>query len=463
MSLETAREDFRNLIGLDVDFERKVKRSSSPISSRTKSQIFEKRTMLQRIVLSTHFDTVCGLAIVCNILAIGLQANERATSITTDCNYVLSEISMYVNLFFTIFFFIELALRGFVLRCDFFYGKDMYWNIFDCIVVVSAVGEEVIQRIMPTGGCDGNNLDLGKGISALRIVRVLRLIRIVRAIRVMHLFRDLRVMIQSVLGCVKPFCWASTLLLIIHWMFGVYFVSTAADYISDGLVVREPEEAQAWLADPVVVGLQEHFGSLWVGLYTLFKSITGGIDWGEAAEPLLEVGAHHVLLYVLYVALTLFAVLNVVTGMFVQTATKIAMQDQELVIQDQLERRGEYIENALRIFEEADNNGDRMMSWEEFEAHLADPRVQAFFGHLELTGVEARRLFRLLDLDNDGVLDAAEFVTGCLCLRGAAKTVDVAALTYDLRKVARQWQDFIESMSARFEQCVEQLPKAVEV
>lgn len=35
------------------------------------------------------------------------------------------------------------------------------------------------------------------------------------------------------------------------------------------------------------------------------------------------------------------------------------------------------------------------------------------------------KVFKILDLDDDGALDADEFLSGCLRLRGPAKTLDV--------------------------------------
>lgn len=257
----------------------------------------------------------------------------------------------------------------------------------------------------------------------------------------MHLFRELRVMIQSILRCLVPFCWACSLLLVIQWCFGTYFVHLAADYISDGLHSVGP----VFLEENSTVQLRTYYGSLWVALYTLFQSVTGGIDWGEGAEPLMAVGLHPIFLYIAYVALTMFAVLNVVTSVFVQNATKLALQDHDLVIQEQLNDRQAYIRAALGIFAEADSDGNGWITREQFERHLADPRVRAFFSCLELTGLEARRLFDMLDPDASGVVDAEQFVTGCMSLRGAAKTMDVAALAFEHRRLA-------ESVHARLDQ-----------
>eukprot|EP00415_Alexandrium_ostenfeldii_P000876 UN0876 len=257
----------------------------------------------------------------------------------------------------------------------------------------------------------------------------------------MRLFRELRLMVQSVLRCLVPLCWASIMLLVIQWCFSIYFVHVSADFMADRL---RKEPAALAVDDTTVATIQQLWGSLWQALYTLFQSVTGGMDWGGASDSMLVVGYHPVLLYVGYVALTLFAVLNVVTGVFVENATKMALHDRELQIQEQLEQRQECIKNLLKVFREVDTDGDGRISQAEFEAHLEDQNVQAFLHCLELTGVEARRLFHLVDINGSGCIDAEEFVTGCMYLRGGAKTMDIVALMLEHRK-------FSEHVSAEIE------------
>jgi len=418
--LRRARSDVRRALGLEWTELSHSGPQLSPPSSSPRHQRFE------RAVSSPTFDNICGAVIICNAFCVGLQANQRAAFPLEPCRGAWA----VVNLVFSTFFVVELGLRLSALGRRFFLGADWHWNLCDLVIVLFAVGEEAAQRLLTSSGCSSDHADLGNGVTALRIIRMLRLVRIIRAIRVVQLFRELRVMVQSILRCLVPFCWACFLLLGIHWCFGVYFVHISSDYIADG--VRR--DGVAWLEDDSVARLREHYGSLWRALYTLFLSITGGMDWGGAADPLAVTGYQHMLLYTFFVALTMFAVLNVVTGVFVQSATKIALHDRDLVIQDQLRWQKDYIKAALRIFHEADLDGDGKISRVEFEAHLEDERVQAFFNCLELTGVEARRLFRLLDIDGNGTVDAEEFVTGCMCLKGGAKTMDVAALMLEQGK-----------------------------
>ena len=51
------------------------------------------------------------------------------------------------------------------------------------------------------------------------------------------------------------------------------------------------------------------------------------------------------------------------------------------------------------------------------------PELEPSFSRLR----RSTKVFKILDLDDDGTLDADEFLSGCLRLRGAAKALDVLA------------------------------------
>mmetsp|Transcript_94567 Transcript_94567/g.174056 ORF Transcript_94567/g.174056 Transcript_94567/m.174056 type:complete len:97 (+) Transcript_94567:3-293(+) len=63
--------------------------------------------------------------------------------------------------------------------------------------------------------------------------------------------------------------------------------------------------------------------------------------------------------------------------------------------------------------------------------------------------VSAKGLFKILDLDNSGAIDAEELITGTLRLRGHAKAIDLAALIYESRRMSRRLQQHMRNMERR--------------
>eukprot|EP00913_Durusdinium_trenchii_P003340 g3092.t1 len=302
--------------------------------------------------------------------------------------------------------------------------------------------------IQCTGLAEDSN-QLMTMLTMLRILRILRMTRLMRAVRFMNIFRELRVMVQSVLGCLIPLFWCIVLLFFIQWCFAIYFITVTADTVQG--MNKQPEQ-WAYLDD--LKGLEneitDKFGSLWKTLYVLFLSIAGGLDWGAAADLFIRTENYiAVLAFLFYVALVAMAVLNVVTAVFVEYAMKMAEDDRDLVIQDYLDKDSKFSKDAVAVFQEADADDSGSITFEEFTNHLEDVRVQAFLRSMGLDGVEAVRLFKLLDADCNGEIEINEFVSGCMVLRGGAKTLDLAMLLMEQQKAMTRWMSFMSYVELR--------------
>merc|ERR1712118_301009 len=108
---------------------------------------------------------------------------------------------------------------------------------------------------------------------------------------------------------------------------------------------------------------------------TLFRSIIGGIDIGQAAHPLAHLGWFFSAAFCVYLAFMIFGVLNVLTGIFCDAAMQAAQSDRANVIQAQMEE-DESLMNELRdIFAKSDQDGSGKVSQAEFDKLLENPDV----------------------------------------------------------------------------------------
>lgn len=165
-------------------------------------------------------------------------------------------------------------------------------------------------------------------------------------------------------------------------------------------------------------------------------SISGGIDWSEIYVALRIIGLPSQALFMVFILISFLAVVNVVTGVFVDVAQQMAQQDRDLVVQQQLAEKEAYMRELKNLFYEADCDDSGSLSWEEFETHCDDARVMAYLSTLDLDPSEARGLFTLLDYNDSGEVSINEFVNGCIRLKGSAKSIDLCTLLYDCRKMA---------------------------
>jgi len=100
--------------------------------------------------------------------------------------------------------------------------------------------------------------------------------------------------------------------------------------------------------------------------------------------------------------------------------------------------------NQMRsLFEGADLDHSGTISWAEFQSQLDMPELQTYLKAIDLHQEEARELFKLLDCDGSGEIDAVDFVNGCLRLHGSAKAIDFAAFLNEYRWLSLKLMDHV--------------------
>eukprot|EP00747_Dinoflagellata_sp_TGD_P085270 gnl/TRDRNA2_/TRDRNA2_162826_c0_seq1.p1 gnl/TRDRNA2_/TRDRNA2_162826_c0~~gnl/TRDRNA2_/TRDRNA2_162826_c0_seq1.p1 ORF type:complete len:228 (+),score=43.61 gnl/TRDRNA2_/TRDRNA2_162826_c0_seq1:97-780(+) len=196
-------------------------------------------------------------------------------------------------------------------------------------------------------------------------------------------------------------------------------------------------------------------------MYTLFAAIAGGGDW-RACRSLGEVGWVWVCFFVLYVTFGHFAVLNVITAFFCQSAVESAQHDQEMLISAQMAYKDKYVSMFRELFTSISSRTSGAITLAEFEAAMEEPAIQAYFATLELETSDAWTLFKLLDSHKIHSIDLEEFVVGCLRLRGTAKSIDVATMMHNQKLIARQLSDITHWMEDRFSRIDHHIVKGVQ-
>jgi hypothetical protein len=230
-------------------------------------------------------------------------------------------------------------------------------------------------------------------------------------------------------SCTSLF-WTIFLFVLLLYVMAVYVTALVAHHAHDRPEILEGN-----------VGL--YYNSVTLSCLTLFQAVTGGLDWREVLKPLVDdVSPYIALPFCFYIAFTVLAMLNVITGIFVESALTAARSSKDAEVQFQMRRL------FLRI--DADSSG--FVSWEEFNDMLVEPSMLRCFKLLGVDPSEASGLFRLLDTDCSGEIDAEEFVMGCLRLQGSAKAIDLATLTYFNKRMATWWgaqMDILKETLAR--------------
>jgi len=390
---------------------------------RRESQPLDGRPFMQRIVDSNQFEFFFAALIISNSIFVGVQVDLPTGDQSTTL--IIFTFQAIYAAFFTMELFMRVSAEGHL----FFHwaSQNIMWNCLDVVVVITSLIEIFFETLHFVA--ESADSKLPKGLSNVRVVRILRIVRLVRVVRIARVLRfihALRTFIFSIIATLKALVWALFLLLMIMYVFGIILTQAVQEYC-------DPESGSE--ADPFYCGgpLGKYWGNLAKSMFTLFKSISGGLSWDDAVYPMHKVGPLWVLCFTCYISFTYLAVLNVVTGIFCQSAIETAQQNEDLAVQIQIANKQAYIDRIMKVFKTIDDDCSGAITKEELQEHLEDPDMEAVFSSLEIETADAETLFALLDADGGNEIEVDEFVKGLMRLRGNAKRADVVEIDARLK------------------------------
>eukprot|EP00435_Cladocopium_sp_Y103_P074802 s963_g51.t1 len=181
-------------------------------------------------------------------------------------------------------------------------------------------------------------------------------------------------------------------------------------------------------------------------------------NWPVSARPVLENVNHgYCMFFALYVTVIVFAVLRVITAIFVKETLEVASNDAELMVQERMRKKASYVtwtkieprlvKKLESIFKAMDDSGDGLLSEEEMSEWLMDERIQAYLESLDVDVAEGEALFRLLQND-EGDITYQDFIAGILRCKGAARAIDQLILQSEVERVA----DALNSLTVALEE-----------
>lgn len=267
-------------------------------------------------------------------------------------------------------------------------------------------------------------MEAGRVFSNLKAFRIIRITRLVKAVRLARIFRFVmafRLLISSILHTLKSLFWALMLLVLIIYVFAVLFTQAVNDHLTDPDVKYDVLFEKA---------SEEYFAGLPVTMLSLFMSISGGVSWENVIAPLKEVSLVWVVVYLFYISFTYFAVLNVVTAVFCQSAIDGAQNDHASKVHAILANKEQHLTKISTLFQKFGAEGG-VITFEQFQKNLKAAEVREYFQTLGLDVWDAWSFFKLLDEDGGGEVEIEEFLMGCLRLRGQATAMDVGKIIND--------------------------------
>lgn len=353
------------------------------------------RSRAREFVTSVAFDTLMALVVITNAVTIGIQVDYAGVNVGEDPPQLYENIETV----FCVIFLLEMSIRIYVLRAEFF--RSFGWNYFDAGLVTLQVTEEIFKAVGRTTGSSS----VARNVKVMKVWRLLRLFRSMRLIRIVRFVDELSKLVYLVVCSFWSFLWTMLLLFILTYITGTFITQVVAD-TGD----RTPADVESQL--------RTHFGRLGSTVFVLFESILGGVDWKDLVDPLFHISVALPLFFALYIAFVVLVLLNLVTGVFVETAQRKRDHD----TQDELEQK---LKRALR---KAGLRLDAFIAPFEFHALLAQEEMVAYLKGHNMDEASMMSAFKLLFDRHRGRITPQEFLTFCLRLEGAGATIELGKM-----------------------------------
>jgi len=383
---------------------------------------------LSRFVTGKVFESTASAVILLNSMFIGFTTNWAVQHLEEQTNHFL----VAIEISFQVFYVVELALRMGVWRYAFFSGKEFAWNIFDLVLVLSGAFDIFALFLQ----VDSWNVTW---LRALKLLKAAKVLRIVRAFRFFH---ELRLILFAIQGSCTALLWAMVLLLAFMYLGCLIFVQAAIE------VLEKPAGH-----DPILIlDAEKYWGSIYKGVCSVWMGISGGNDWIALAEPLQAAGEHYFIFFMFFIAFMNIAVLNILTGIFVEQCVEAAQGDRDNIVFESSRKNDNFSANVLDIFKEMDEDGSGNMSFAEFKRGMENPEMPAYLEAIDIDAKDAAFFFKLLSGSSlHGLVDAQSFLAGCQRLKGSARMMDIQSITCQIQVVLKATEHLAAFCESQFQ------------
>jgi len=371
-----------------------------------------------------RLDLLSGILIVANAFVMFLHMELLGQHASIALGYEAAiwpsadRAFIIVEMCFCTLFAMELGLRIFVYRLDFFRRG---FNILDLVVVPLMALDSFFIGIVEDAS--GGNLNA----SFLRVLRFVRNIRAARVVRTLGRFRQLRILWNTVVASLWSLVYSMAMMLVFVVMLALFLTQALHLYIMDE---SNDLQTREWI--------NRMYGNGVRSVWTVFElTFSGG--WPNYVRPIIEsVSPWYAIVFAAYVATVVFAMTRIVSALFLRETLQQASDEAELMVRERARDTIGLDKNLHAFFRAADKNNDGLLTPHEMIQVLAHDRMKLWLGRLGIDASDAHGLFRLLDVGNESGVACDAFVYGIKRLKGEARAQDLVPVMNDIKKILIQ-------------------------
>ncbi|CAD7949774.1 unnamed protein product [Amoebophrya sp. A25] len=358
-----------------------------------------KSSLSYRLITSRRFEIFIGFFIGLNALWMGIEYQMPIEFVNE--HFIYFQIA---DLAFLIIFFLELSARVHVFGIKMVLSQPIY--ALDAFIVITGVAIEVALPLSVGGFLSGKTLD--EGDEGLRLLRSARSLRALRILRVITLIENLWGVVELFFFSLPPLFWTVLFILIIIYLFTIFSIV---------LLGRSNMGS-----DPTILEAQANFDRTANTFLSIFQIMT--LDgWSDLTKPFFEAHPWTYVWFLLIIAVTAFAMMNLITVSVLETAREAQAKNKE---HEDIRQKMEAIQDLYDF----PGEGNELTTKEYFMSHWKHSKTfKSVFEQLDLSQDDAGGFFDALDLDGSESLDHFELSTTYMELvRNVLNTPSLVAL-----------------------------------
>lgn len=329
------------------------------------------------ILESAYYEPFMAGVVICNAISIGIQIDHA--------DYLTVGQWLIFGIVFFFIFLVEIIAKIMA------YGVKKYfedsWNIFDFVVTFCAAMELAASFALLSSRI---NDTWSKYVSG-DMIQILRLFRLFRMARV---FKELGVLCQSFIMSVKAMSWIFVLSTL--WFFLCACVATVFIGRRDWL----PNVEDDGVDREEIAELRARFQSIPMSMFALFEVMTLE-GWVDYVRPLLMSRSDMVILFLFFIFVSSFFLLNLVTAVVVDRTLEAQQQQVQSDEESEEAKEGKVIDNMAATLQKLNNDQD-VVTREKFLMFIQHPKIKDDMDSLNWNADFLASMFSLIDHDNDG-------------------------------------------------------------
>ncbi|OLP85717.1 Sodium channel protein type 4 subunit alpha [Symbiodinium microadriaticum] len=267
---------------------------------------------LRRVVTSYVFELTFVSLILLNCISMMVQIEFFGlflatsmgikTGMDTDYNDIFYNIELVFGLVFSAEILVKFVAYGLL---DFW---KFGWNLLDLFIVV-------------TWAIDAGGLAVEINPMVFRMLRIAKLGRIVRVLKVIQRFDSLHLLLGSIRASFDILAWSALVLLILMTVCALALSQFLQGWIEASSSSDENVRQEVWIL----------FGTVGRAIVSMFELTLA--NYSGITRSLMEnVSAWFAVAILIYKLVVGFAVLKVITGIFIQQTMRVANEDDELLL-----------------------------------------------------------------------------------------------------------------------------------